>query len=523
MPDERSPPKSPWKGLALATVGGLAWALSHGIEARAWLACVALVPLLVVLDGRRPFLVGWLFGTVAWLTSMPWIASTVTIYGHQPGWLGGLALLLAAAYLGLYHALFAGLGARLWRRGGALALAALPALWVAVEVLRERLLSGFPWNLAAYAWTEVPGALALSSWIGAFGVSALVVLVNVALARAIARGARESVAWTLLAVALVLAVGARFATPPPVRGVIRDVRLVQPNSPIEPFFDAAANEAEFRKLLERSEAACVPGSLLVWPESAAWPRDWAGDVRLRLEVQELVRHGGCSVILNSPTGEGGKTFNSVLLVSRSPGSAAARIDGLAGTEGLATERADKRHLVPFGEYVPLQRFLPFLKTIARMAGGFSPAESVRLLDWGEERIGPAVCYEVVFPGETAELVNRGATFLLTVTNDGWYGDSSAPRQHFRAARWRAAENRRWLVRGAITGISAAVRPDGSLDGVLDVGEEGTIAARVVGRSDRTVYTRAPWLVPMLSIALALVGLLVSRRRSIAKSGAESGS
>lgn len=470
------------------------------------------MPLFLVLDGRRPFLFGWLFGTVAWLTSMPWIASTMTTYGHLPGWLAGIALLLAAAYLGLYHALFAGLGARLWRRGGPLALAALPALWVAIEVLRERLFSGFPWNLAAYAWTEVPGALPVSSWIGAFGVSALVVTVNLTLARAIARGARESAAWALLAVALVLAIGARFALPPTARGPIRDVRIAQPDSPIEPFYDAAANEADFRRLLARSEAACVPGSLLVWPESAAWPRDWAGDVRLRLEVQELVRSGGCSVVLNSPTLENGKTYNSVLLVTRSEdGDPSARIDGLGGTEGLAIERADKRHLVPFGEFVPLQRFLPFLRTIARMAGGFSPAEGIRLLDWAGERIGPAVCYEVVFPGETAELVRRGATLLLTVTNDGWYGDSSAPRQHFRAARWRAAENRRWLVRAAITGISGVVRPDGSLDAVLDVGEEGTIAARVVGRSDRSPYTRAPWLVPALSILLSIVGLLATRK------------
>jgi len=216
-------------------------------------------------------------------------------------------------------------------------------------------------------------------------------------------------------------------------------------------------------------------------------------------VETLARAGGCAVLLNSAFDDGGRTYNSVLLVARAAG------------EELAVQRADKRHLVPFGEYVPWRSYLPFVVKIARMVGDFSPAAELRLLDWSGERLGAAVCYEVVFPGETAALVAAGATVLVTVTNDAWYGDSAAPRQHLRAARFRAAENRRWLLRAAITGISAVVRPDGSLAAMAEVGEERVLAARFTGRRDRTPFSRVPWLAPALAAALAAGALARTRR------------
>jgi apolipoprotein N-acyltransferase len=176
----------------------------------------------------------------------------------------------------------------------------------------------------------------------------------------------------------------------------------------------------------------------------------------------------------------------------------------AGADAERFQRADKRHLVPFGEYVPLRALVPGLGKLARMVGDFAPAREVALLDWGAQRLGVAVCFEVIFPGETAALVRAGATLLVTVTNDAWYGDTAAPWQHLAAARFRAAENRRWLLRAAITGVSAAIAPDGSLRGVLGVGEEGTIVARFEGRRDLSPFSRAPWAVP--AICACVVGL-----------------
>ncbi len=130
-----------------------------------------------------------------------------------------------------------------------------------------------------------------------------------------------------------------------------------------------------------------------------------------------------------------------------------------GPGGRAT-RYDKRHLVPFGEYVPLAGVFSFVDKLARNAGDFATADRLVLLPWGRERIGMAICYEIVFPAEVAATVADGATLLATITNDAWYGDTAAPWQHYAAARFRAAENRRPLVRAAITGVSAVVAPDG---------------------------------------------------------------
>jgi apolipoprotein N-acyltransferase len=430
------------------------------------------------------------------VVAIPWIVSTLTVYGQLEGWLAGLSLLLLAAYLGLYTALFTAFGARLWRSGDLLSLAALPALWVALEVARGWVFTGFPWNLAAYAWLAIPGALPISAWIGAWGVSYLALVPGLALARAAVARRWEPAALGLLIPATLLACGARWAAPEGMGGrAVREAAIVQPNTPARPRFDAAQVEADYRRLIERSRPACRPGALLLWPESAAWPFAWPDDARLARDVEELAARG-CSVLVNTPTAAGAadRYFNSVVLVS-------------AG----GVERYDKRHLVPFGEYVPLAGVFGWLDKIARNAGDFSTAERLELLDWSGERLGAAICYEVVFPGEVAALTRAGATALVTVTNDSWYGPTAAPWQHLAAARFRAAENRRWLLRAAITGVSAVVRPDGSVSSTLGVGQEGTLSARFVGRTDLSPYTRAPWLVPAASVLLALAGLVRARR------------
>ncbi|HSM14721.1 MAG TPA: hypothetical protein VLA66_11710, partial [Thermoanaerobaculia bacterium] len=196
-----------------AIAGGAAWGVCHLALPAPWLSLVALAPLYLLLGVRRAGWWGWLHGIASWSVAVWWIVPTVTVYGMLPGWLGALALLLLAAILGSYHALFAALGARLWRSGRRLDLLALPALWVALEWVRAWALSGFPWNLAAHAWTEVPGALALSSWIGAYGVSALVVTPALGLARSAVTRRWEPAAIALLVPLIVLAVAARFAAP----------------------------------------------------------------------------------------------------------------------------------------------------------------------------------------------------------------------------------------------------------------------------------------------------------------------
>jgi apolipoprotein N-acyltransferase len=467
---------------------GALWALCFARRELVVAPWLALVPLCLLLGSSRPAVSGLLHGLAFWAVSISWIRPTVETYGGFPTWLSLPAFLLLALYLASYTAVFAWLASKLWRQQSVVVLFALPALWVALETIRARMLSGFPWNLAGYAWVGVPGALPASSWVGIYGVSFLVVLVNVALALAIVRrDLRLFLAPTLSVVAfLALAAWACDASLAGPESVFTSaepgtVRLLQPNTEISTVWNEVRSRADYRQLIKMSDEACnTEATMLVWPESATWPFSYSRDPSMQHDVADLAGRG-CPVLLNATTREGEEVFNSALLVG----------------DEQASERYDKRHLVPFGEYVPWWSRLPYVDSIARVAGDFSSGTQDRLLDWGMERIGMAICFEVIFPEEVARKVRSGATLLVTITNDGWYGDSSAPWQHFRAARFRAAENRRILLRAALTGVSGVVREDGLVVEQLGVGQRGSLGDSVRGRSDRSVYNRLPWLVPIL--------------------------
>ncbi len=483
----------------LALAGGAIWALCFARQPLNGVSWVALVPLLLLLGQRRAWFFGFLHGLAFWLVSVPWIAPTLEVYGQLPAWMARLALVALCLYLGSFTALFAFLARPVWQRGGVLALIGPPTLWVAVEWLRAHLLGGFPWNLAAYAWVELPGALPLAAWIGCYGISLLLVLVNNGVARAVASRRWQPAAYAAGVTVLLLALGGSWSAAWTERDsdVAGDpVRVLQPNIQNLVEWDRDLVEANYRKLMEHSRRACnAPGALLIWPESAVWPYSYARDAGLRTDVASLV-DSGCSVLLNSVLESEEGDTNSALLVS---------------TSG-ETSRYDKRHLVPFGEFVPMAEWLPFMDKLARNAGDYVAGHSPALLSWGEQEIGAAICFEIVFPAAVAEQVRQGATLLVTITDDAWYGDSWAPWQHYRTTRFRAAENRRTVLRAAVTGVSAIIAPDGSVRHLLGVGEEGVLEARVAGRSDLTPFARAPWLVPFLCCLVGGFAIFIGLRR-----------
>jgi apolipoprotein N-acyltransferase len=509
---------APW---LLAPAAGALWAVCFAREPLGLAPWLALAPLFLLLAaaGRRraAFGLAWLHGTAFWLVSIPWIAPTLETFGGLASWLSVLLLVGLALYLGLFTGVFGALGLTLWQStgtgGGWLALLGLPGLWIALEWLRGWLLTGFPWNLAGYAWTGVPGALPLAAWIGVWGVGFLAVAVNAAVALAVVRRSPRAAGPVLLGALLLLPVAGRYAAAP---GPEPDpdsrralpagapVRIVQPAIYNQVVYDPAVTRAGYERLFRLSEEACDrPGALVVWPESAAWPFELGRDAAFSRDVESFVQRTGCALLLNSThraDEEAGLYYNSAYLVAPRGGEPA---------------RYDKRHLVPFGEYVPLAGVFSFIDSLARSAGDYTAAEELRLLPWGANELGAAICFEVTFPGEVADLVRAGATVLVTLTNDAWYGDSWAPWQHFRAARWRAAETRRPLLRAAITGVSGVIEADGSVRQVLGVGEEGILRARIDGRGDLSPFARAPWAPPAASalLAAAALGTIVRSRRS----------
>jgi apolipoprotein N-acyltransferase len=476
-----------WIDAAVAVGGGAAWAACFEATDHALLSWVALAPLCWLLGRPRAPLLALLHGATSWTVAIPWIVPTEVTYGDLPVAIAIVLFVLLAIYLGAYHAAFAWLGRRWWRRGGAAALAVLPALWCVLEVVRSWLFSGFPWNLAGYAWIGVPGALAITSWIGAYGLSALVVLANAGVALAIERRRLEPALWATLAALAALAIGVRFAAPPVSAGPTLPVRILQPSTPIL----SGDQRDEIARALERMfrmtrEACDVEGALVVWPESAGWPYLIERDAAFRAEVEAAAARG-CAILLNSPRFDGDRVYNAAFLIE---------------PDGQSTHY-DKRHLVPFGEYVPLAQALPFVSTLARNAGTFSASDRLSLLPWREATLGLAICFEVTFPAEVAELARSGADAFVTVTNDAWYGDSSAPWQHLRAARFRAAENHRTVVRAALTGVSAWIEPDGGMKSVIGIGERGILRGELEPRSQLTAYGRRPWTVPVACLAVCV--------------------
>jgi apolipoprotein N-acyltransferase len=491
-------------GAVWAVLGGVAWALCFGDDGLLLAPWLALAPLFLLLGGERPGRWAFLHGTAFWIVSLYWIPATLVTFGRLPFGLAALGLLLLATFLSLLFWLPLGwLGRRLWAAGGWRLYLGLPALWVALEWLREFLFSGFPWNVAAYAVVEVPGALPLAALVGAYGVSFLVAAVNVAVAAACAAGwggraSRRPLAAAALVAVVALVLGAALA--PAARSGSgsaggRTAVVVQPNIPNLVTWDRALIDRNYRQSMTMAEAACEPGALVILPESALWPKSYESDPELVTDLDRLGERG-CHVLFNSLAGRQSPYRNSVLLV------------GADGVEG----GYDKRHLVPFGEYVPFKGILPFMDKLARMAGDFVPGTDAGLIAWGEERLGAAICYEVVYPTSVAAQVRAGATALVTVVNDAWYGDTTAPWQHLRAARFRAAESDRVMLRAAITGVSAVIAPDGSVEQLLGVGESGTLVTRIEPRTRLTPYSRAPWLVPAVSALLALAACARFRAR-----------
>jgi apolipoprotein N-acyltransferase len=484
-----------------AAVSGALWALCFGRQSLPVASFLALAPLVLLMQARRPGWLGWLHGFVYWMTALWWIPPTLVTYGRMPFPAAVPLVGLLAAYLALFHAAFAGFGAWIWRRGGLLPWLGLPALWVALEWLRTYLGGGFPWNLAAYAWTDVPGALPLSAALGAYGISFLLVFAATGVALAFTRRRWEPLAAGFAVPLLLLALGGRWGTRFEVGRFERlaenpgtPIRLLQPNIANLTAWNEGLALRNYRQVLDLSRAACQEGALVVLPESATWPFSFERDPDVRRDLQELVR-SGCTVLFNSDHAEKNFLYNSAYLLS----------------PGGTTARYDKRHLVPFGEYVPFRGVFSFVDKLSREAGEYRPGENARLLPWGDERLGMAICYEVVFPEEVADLARSGATVLVTITNDAWYGDTAAPWQHFRAARFRAAENRRPMLRAAITGISALIAPDGSVRTSIGPFREGVIRGRVLGEHALSPFARCPWLVPMLSTVLALAALVVAGR------------
>ena len=437
---------------------------------------------------------GWWFGFGYFASMLSWIVEPFLVDIGKNGWMAPFALALTGAGFAVFWSAAFGF-ARFFGASVPARAFLLVAGIVGVEFLRSELLSGFPWGLLGYIWSETP-IIQVSAYCGPYAMVAATVLAGV-LPLAIRPAWLGAMASLVGISALWVAGQARIDSVAPLDGPRPQIRIVQPNVPQQLKWKSGHRDAFFERLLELTrEQRDFEPELIVWPETAA-------TFLMRFERGRFARiadsGNGAIVALGIRRKQGKLDFNSMVALDES---------------GQAFAVYDKYRLVPFGEYFPLGNYLAAFgaKGLATQEGhGFSSGAGAKLLDFGTAgRFLPLICYEAIFPRGMKTEIRADA--LLQITNDGWFGRFSGPQQHLMQARMRAIEQGLPLVRSANTGISAVVDSYGRIVSSLGVGETGVLDASLPAKLPPTAYSKygdLPWLAAIFALSAAIA----SQRRS----------
>jgi apolipoprotein N-acyltransferase len=434
------------------------------------------------------------------------------------------ALFLLSAYMAVYPALFCFLLSRVagrsWHRERSIAplVWGAPVLWVGLEYVKSVLFSGFPWMDLGYGLFSQPKLIQAADLGGHHLLSFALVLCNGLVVAMIDRQ-RRSVRWNvrfeqrllIAAVAFLVFIGGYSLVRYQVIGSIAARSMQARVAVVQGNIDQAVKwSAEFKAAtldtyskLSRQVMQGQDIELVVWPETALpfYPQQ---DPLMQRVSDFTARHNawlltGAPLFSLPPQSDGGQQiryYNGAILI---------------GPDGRLYGRHAKQHLVPFGEYVPLRRFLPFLEPLVVSVGDFSPGEEKGPLELGPMRLGMLICYESIFPQIAHDAVLRGANLLVNLTNDAWYGRSSAPHQSLAMAVFRAVENKRSLIRAANTGISGMVDPRGHVLTESALFAEAALMAQAPMLEITTVFNRQGYRFGA-ACAMGLVVLLVVRTR-----------
>jgi apolipoprotein N-acyltransferase len=500
----------------LAFLSGVLLVLSFPKFGHSALAWIALSPLVLavaiaVREHTSAVRIFWL-GVVAGLTyfagTLYWVVQVMQQYGGLATPVAALVGLLLWAYLAVYPGLFALLLRASILRFGVTGLWMAPLFWVATEYLRGWVGGGFPWVLLGSSQATVLPVAQAGAIAGVFGLSALVALVSTAaavfsLTRAAAhRAGVAAVALVVIATAAAgvwrISRGALLAGGTPVR-----VGLVQGSVLQDQKWDPKFRDAIRNRYLELSRSVIGQGAeLVLWPE-ASTPFYFDAEAPLAEPIRALARATRTPFIIGSDEYEPGgdqatdRYYNSALLIDES---------------GRTQRSYRKMLLVPFGEYVPLKSVLFFVGPLVEAVSDFSAGTTPVVFDAGGRRLSVAICYESVYPSLAQQFVEEGSELLATITNDAWFGRSSAAYQHFQQGSLRAIEQARYLVRSANTGISGAVDPYGRVLATTPLFEPMAVAVDVRLLQYRTIYSRTGDLVAWVSLVASAVVAIIGLRR-----------
>lgn len=504
--------------IGLAALSALLLVLSFP-DFNLWpLAWIALAPLFFAIARRpqtkRSFLLGWLTGTLYFYGSCYWLTYSPIRYGGIPAPIAYFLLLPITLIVGLFPALCCAALAQMIRRWGARALFVAPFAWTACEWARLGA-TGQLWNAVGYSQAYQPFLIQAARWGGVYAVSFLIVTANTAITYTfLQKNIRvySIAAILILGVAVLTASLNEYVFWYSLRKVRADayVIAVQPNVPMTPATSLAETTAlvnrhlllSEKKLLEANVAQVEIPRVVIWPESPM-NFQYTRDTQFREFVGDFARRNRASVLFNA--------------LEPAPANGAYNAAVLVNEEGRLVAQYDKIRLLPFGEYIPLPRWLPFVNMIPVMVGDFTPGAEYLLMPLGNNvRAGVFICFESAFPGIARNFAMNGADVLINISNDGYLGPTPVMRQHLANAVFRAVENARPVLRVTNTGITAYITARGE---VLDATKnfQPDVRAWTINRSngEKTFYTQHGDLFAGICALISLVCVAASvRRKSI---------
>lgn len=499
-------PMPPWRGLiAFVALVPLIWAVLHPAETAK--------PL------RRAFLVAYLCGVLWYAGNCYWIYDTMLIHGGLPP-LGAAGLLvLFSLVLGLYFGIF-GLVLRFLaeRLSLRIALVAAPFLWTALDLAAARITS-VPWDQLGYSQVDNALLTHLAPVTGVYGITFLLVLSNALVVSTILEPERSRYALGGFLVLIGFSaawLGRQPTHPAPTATAV----LMQPNLDVDsdgmwPALRWNQQIAQFTRYATQhcdsdlvgipQTSAATPGQSCGQPSLVAWPESPApffeDDLRFRASMQQVAQAAHSALVIGGvgtdQAAEGWNYYNSALIFN---------------AQGEQIGRYDKIHLVPYGEFIPYRNLFFFAKKLTRKVDDLSRGTVRKVFriedaDGQAHRYGVFICYEAVFADEIRHFAKNGAEVFVNISDDGWYGDTSAPWQHLNMARMRAIENRRWILRDTNNGVTAAIDPYGTVRQSIPRHTTDALVAQYGFNARTTFYTEHgdvfAWLCAILSLGLVV--------------------
>jgi apolipoprotein N-acyltransferase len=481
----------------------------------------AFVPLFYAIDGEplaRVFRLAWLQGLAAYVTSMYWIVIPLHDFANVRIEFAIVPMLLLAAVLALYTGLAIWSGEFVARRLRIPMLATMPIAWAAVEWVRTYFPIGFPWNLLGYAAYRHIQLIQFAEFTGVYGISALIVFFNAVVYVVVFRRASarvQAVSLSTLTGLMIVLIGfgawrVSELSKGPWSGNFR-VAMVQGDIPQSLKWDPNFLPQSFKVYQDESVVAAHQGTdLIVWPEAAAaflfqphnqYPPEFVTDAAYRIALLALAKNLDDPILFGAPALAANDLnygfYNRAYLVSG---------------QGEVVGYYDKIQLVPFGEYVPFRPVLGFfVNRVVKGFGDMIPGTEQTLFTVKGAKLAVLICYESVFPDLTRLAVKKGADVLVNITNDAWYGKSSAPYQALAMAAMRSVETKVPMIRVANTGVSAIIQPTGRITARTPLFKRGTEIEDVRWRPERTLYTIVGDLFAELCFALTAVGMILGWR------------